>query len=471
LTSGGDRGGWSSFRDTFRTQLWPIPAGGVVIAAAAGVLLPRLDAAVDDDLPGAVTDYLFGGGAAAARAVLETIAGSLITVTSLTFSLTVVTLQLASSQYSPRLLRTFSSDRFVQATLALLLGTFTYALTVLRTVRIALDDQRLFVPQMAVTVAFVLAVVSVLGLVLFLAHLAKEIRVETMLANVHRDATDTLHRVLPEVDSAGDVAGPLPQRPAHAAILTASSSGFLVRVDEPALLAAAVRADAILVIDRPPGSSLVANTPIGVCWPLSGRSFDGDALKTLRSKVAQAVRTGKERTAAGDVGFGLRQLTDVAIKALSPGINDPTTAVHALGHSSSLLCELASRDLAPRLLRDEAGTIRVALNRASFGDLLELAVGQPRRYGAADPDVLSRLFQLLHEIAWTAPQDGQRQAIAGQLARLRATTVGADFDPTERAHLASLGLRVEQRLSRHHGPSLIAPVGAPEGDEPCRSAT
>lgn len=153
---GTNRGGWSALRDAVSTQLWPIPALGIAVAAVAGVLLPRLDARIDDNLPPTVANYLFGAGASAARAVLEAVAGSLITVTSLTFSLTVVTLQLASSQFSPRLLRTFSSDRFVQATLALFLGTFTYALTVLRTVRTPADDQDLFVPQISVTVAFLL---------------------------------------------------------------------------------------------------------------------------------------------------------------------------------------------------------------------------------------------------------------------------------------------------------------------------
>lgn len=119
-------------RDAFRTQLWPLPALAVVLAVGLGLVLPVLDAAVDDDIPDNVAGLLFGGGPEAARSVLETIAGSLITVTSRTFSLTVVTLQLASSQFSPRLLRTFTRDRFVHATLALFLATFAFALTVLR---------------------------------------------------------------------------------------------------------------------------------------------------------------------------------------------------------------------------------------------------------------------------------------------------------------------------------------------------
>ncbi|MGQ0718993.1 MAG: DUF2254 domain-containing protein [Pseudonocardiales bacterium] len=447
----GLRGGLSVLRDAVRTQLWPLPTLGVGLAVALGVVLPGLDARIDDDLPASVTAYLFGGGAGAARTVLDAIASSLITVTSLTFSLTVVTLQLASGQFSPRLLRTFTRDRFVHITLALFLTTFTYALTVLRTVRTADDGQEVFVPQVSVTVAFLLALASVLGLVLFLAHLAREIRVETMLRNVHTEASETVRRVLStrESSSAGGHAPPTP--PADAVPLLAGASGFLVSVDEAALLAAAIDADAILLVDRDLGSSVVAGTPVGVSWPHAAASFDPDTRTHLVKRVTKAISTGFERTAAQDVGYGLRQLTDVATKALSPGINDPTTAVHALSHSSALLCELAGRDLGPRLLRDDQDQVRVVLRRPDLSDLLDLAVAQPRRYGASDPSVLSRLLSLLRELAWCAEPD-QRQAITDQLARLRATTAAQDFDASERARLAGLAGQVEQALSGHWAP-------------------
>ena len=433
-------------RDAVRTQLWPIPAIGIGLAVLAGVLLPQLDARVDDNLPPAVTNYLFGGGADAARAVLAAVAGSLITVTSLTFSLTVVTLQLASSQFSPRLLRTFSSDRFVQATLGLFLGTFAYALTVLRTVRSPADGQALFVPQIAVTVAFVLAVASVFGLVIFLAHLAKEIRVETMLAAVHRDATDTVHRLLPEQDPEPAPPSTVGEIPATQVQLTAPSSGFLVWVGEDAVLAAAVRADAVVMITRQPGSSLIAGVSVGVCWPLHDHIFDTHTLHQLKHQVAAALHTGPERTAVQDIAFGLRQLTDVAVKALSPGINDPTTAIHALGHASALLTELAGRDLGPRVLRDENRSRRVVLDRPSFADVLDLVISQPRRYGAADPAVLARLYELLSEVAWTAKRADQSSVITAQLGRLDATTKAQPFDPAERADLTRLADQVASAL-------------------------
>ena len=440
------RGRLGVARDGMRTELWPLPTLGVGLAVILGVGLPWLDARMGNNLPRWMTENLFGGGVEAARTVLVSIAGSLITVTALTFSLTVVTLQLASSQFSPRLLRTFTRDRFVQAILALFLTTFTYALTVLRTVRTAETGHKMFVPQFSVTMAFVLALASVLGLVLFLSHLAQEVRVETMLRNVHGDANETIRRILPErrCPPTGDEALPVP--PAETLPLLAGSSGFLTLVDETALLAAAVDADAVLLIDRYPGASVVAGTPIGVGWPRAASSFALDVQDRLLGCVAKAITTAHERTGVQDVGFGLRQLTDVATKALSPGINDPTTAVHALGHSSALLCELATRDLGSRLLRDDEDQVRVILCRPDLADLLDLAVAQPRRYGAQDPTVLARLTSLLCELAWHADRD-RRQAIADQLARLRTTATAQNFDSDEHARLARLAEQVEQALS------------------------
>ncbi|MFE3639081.1 DUF2254 domain-containing protein [Streptomyces sp. NPDC059168] len=439
-------------RDALRTQLWPLPALGVVLAVAAGVGLPRLDMRIPYEDRPSLTGYLFGGGPAAARAVLEAIAGSLISVTALTFSLTVVTLQLASSQFSPRLLRTFSQDRYVQTTLALFLATFTYTLTVLRTVRAEGGGQRMFVPQMSVTLAFLLAVASVFALVVFLAHLARKIRVETMLRDVHVDADATIRRLLTESGSGTAERTAVPRLPADTLPLPAGASGFLVAVNEKALLAAAVDADALVLIDRCPGSSLIAGTPAGAAWPRTGEPFTPDTRHRLVEQAAGTLTTEFERTPEQDVAFGLRQLTDVAVKALSPGINDPTTAVHALSHSSALLCELARRDLSPRLLRDDDGRVRVVLRRPTLAELLHLAVAQPLRYGAAEPAVLARLCMLLRELAWHSTPE-QRPAVVGHLERVRAAVAALELHPDDRADLADLADSVDQALTGHWLPA------------------
>ncbi len=439
--------------DAFRSQLWPVPTLAVVVAVLLGVLVPELDARVDTGLSGRTAALLFGGGAEAARTVLGAVASSLVTLTSLTFSLTVVTLQLASGQFSPRLLRTFSSDRFVHVTLGLFLATFVYSLTVLRTVRTGSDAQAEVVPRISVTLSYVLAVASALALVLFLAHLAREIRVETMLRRVHAEAGATAERTLSE--RSGPVAPEgLPTPPSTAVPLLAPRSGFLTSLDAPALLAAAVDAGAVVLLERPPGSSLVAGTPVGWAWSLAGPDLPAGQLEALQERLAAALTTGHEPTGAQDVTFGLKQITDVACKALSPGVNDPRTAVHALGHSAALLSTLSTYALGPQVGRDEQGRPRLHWDRPALADLLDLAVSGPRRYGSSDPDVLARLYALLAEVAWSSDDPVHRRAVLHQLERLDATAAAAEADEDERARHADLAEQVRSAArGRHRSPA------------------
>ena len=275
---------------------------------------------------------------------------------------------------------------------------------------------------------------------MFLAHLAQQIRVETMLRNVHRDARATIRETLGRRERDCPTQ-PVLSAPGDAVPLLADRSGFLVQIDETALLAAAVDADGVLSVDCCPGSSVISGTPVGLVWARAGRSTR-DAMAPLERCVAKALITGYERTPVQDVGYGLRQLIDVANKALSPGINDPTSAVYALGHASALLCELADMDLATRILYDDHAQPRVMLARPGFGELLEMAISQPRHYGAGDPFVLARLFELLAEVAWCGREPDQRQAVADQLLRLEATVAKQNFDDDERRRLAGLADRV-----------------------------
>lgn len=434
----------AALRDATRSQLWPLPVMSVVAALVVGFAVPHLDASVDGSLPDWLSAAIFGGDAGAARTVLDAVSSSLITVTALTFSLTVVTLQLASSQFSPRLLRTFTSDMFVQATLGVFLATFTYSLTVLRTVRSTDANVPEFVPRISVTLSFVLAVASVIVLVVFLAHLARQIRVETMLRDVHEDATTTLRSTLDRLGPSPEEPRRVPQTPPHAWTLTAPGSGFLVRVDDDALLGICVDLDVVVVLDTPIGSSLVDGCPVGAAWPTSTTNDDEEARRRLQEALDKTVHTGVERTAVQDIGYGLRQLTDVPNKALSPGINDPTTAVHALGHISALLCELAGYDLGPLVLSDDDQRVRVVRRGPDLENLVDVAISQPRRYGASDPQVMQRLFQLLEELGWHCRPD-QRHVVRAQLERL-VTVHAQDFDVVEVTQLDRAAEKVHAAL-------------------------
>ena len=429
-------------RDAVRTQLWPLPTLAVTAAIALGLVLPRVDASVDAGLSGWADTVLFGGDAGSASTVLDAVASSLITVTSLTFSLTVVTLQLASSQFSPRLLRTFTQDLFVQSTLALFLATFAYSLTVLRSVRSGDDGQEPFVPRISVTTSYVLAMVSVIALVLFLAHLARQIRVETMLHQVRRDASGTLRSVLPPRGE-GRPAVTVPTGDGQP--LLATTSGFLLSVDAEELLDVSRATGSVVVLTAMPGDFVVEGTPVGSLHPAVAERGDTALLPSqvpeeVRLAVGSALRTGTERTAAQDVGFGLRQLTDVATKALSPGINDPTTAVHALGHVSALLGELADAELGPVESRGDDGS-RVVLHRPDLEHLVEMSLTQIRRYGAADPLVVARLYRLLAELSWrVSPADAW--LVERERGRLDHTVSASDFDAVTLAGLTELSRRV-----------------------------
>ncbi|MDO5743690.1 MAG: DUF2254 domain-containing protein [Micrococcaceae bacterium] len=395
------RDGLANRVDSLRSQLWPVPLAAIILAVAIGQLLPYLDKELDSRSASEVTGWLFGGGPEAASNLLQTIAGAMVTVTSLTFSLTMVTLQLASSQFSPRVLRTFTRDRIVHNTLALFLATFAFSLTVLRSVRNATDSFEGFVPRISTTLAFLLAVASVLALVAFLSHLARQIRVESMLQTVFDEAESTLKRVFadtgdPDLVKPGVLAGPgAGFRP-----LESPASGFLLSVDYDAVCKVAAEAGAFVEFESTPGDSLVRGVPFARARYSAGGELGDEAFAALSDAVAECIFTGFERTSVQDATLGLQQLLDIACKALSPGINDGTTAVHAIGHVSALLCALAERPTGPYLVRDGTETARVLVLRPGLEDMLELAMRQLLRYAMDDPRAAERTVKMLVELAW-----------------------------------------------------------------------
>ena len=443
--------------EAIASRLWPVPLITVAVAVILGMTLPELDRLIDPSLPQWLAELLFGGGSTAARSVLSTIAGSLITATSLTFSLTVVALQLASSQASPRLLRLFASDPMVHSTLATFLGTFVYALMVLRTV----DDQTattdLFVPRISITIANLATLASVVMLTLFLAHLARALRVETMMRDVHRQSSVTISLMTESTPGSRCQA---PKRPKDARVVTAPRSGFLGGVERESLIKYASKQNLVVRELHPIGDSVIEGTPLLEWWPLKPRPVRPDSDQEIAEHLTNQFEADYERTSQQDIGFGLRQLADVAAKALSPGINDPTTAVHALGHVSSLLGDLAEKDLRADAYADDDGNARLIPCGGQFADFVEVGIEQVRRYGVSDPTVAERLLTVLEEVAWRADRPDQRKTLATQLARLQASIDHADFDDVERKRLAGRARAVRDTLKQLPSPRRIWRPGA-----------
>lgn len=398
-------------RGALTGALWPLPSAMVLLALGLGIAVPELDRLLsygDDPLR-----FVFTGGPSAARTILSAIASSLISVTTLLFSLTIVTLQQASSQYTPRLLQTFVRDRLVQTCLGILLGTFVFALVVLRSVRSA-DEAggASFVPRLSVTLAFLLTLTSVGALVAFLSHQTRQLRVETMLREVHIEAGDAIHRLAEAAEQDGQPDTALPGIPDRALPVLARGSGFLVQLTEAAVLAAATQARCTVRLVPRPGDDVQEGTP--VAWAWSDDPAMEPPLDDLAGTLDEHVQLGYERANLGDPSYGLRKVVDIVVRALSPSINDPTTAVHGLSHASDLLGQAGQRTYWHRRLADEDGRERVFAPSWDYPTLLDMATAQPRHYGTDDPDVIERLFGLLADCGWRARSLEQRTAVAHQ---------------------------------------------------------
>ncbi len=307
---------------------WVVPALWSGGAIALGVVVPRLDdTGLADLLP-----FLFPGDVEGARSVLSSIAGAMITVTGLVFSNTMVVLQLASSQFSPRVLQTFLQDRVTQHTLGVFTATFVYALTVLRSLADAGDNP---VPQLAVTLAFALVVAAVAMFLLFINHITASVGISNILHRSARETRDLLQRGR---GARRDLPGSPPEIPdlGHQHVVLAPHSGYLDALDVDQLCARAEQHGVRIEMLHPLGTFLVRSRPLAVVH--GTRAVDVDWDQVLRRHVDLA----SERSLQQDIAFGLRRLVDIAERALSPGINDPTTAVQVVDQLHDLLHRLAT---------------------------------------------------------------------------------------------------------------------------------
>ena len=359
--------------------------------------------------------WIYTGGEEGARAVLSVIAGSMMTVTGVVFSITMVTLSLTSSQFGPRLLRNFMRDTANQLVLGTFSSAFLYSILVLRTVNGTNDAK--FVPQIAVTIGVVLAVASVAVLIYFIHHVAVSIQVMNLLAGVHSDLRAAIDNLYPER------IGTTPQTSSaqfeevssfvggHA--VNAKTSGYVQRLDGAALMKAAEDNGLAIRIVRKPGTFVVEGSPLAV---VSTRDpLDED----MKQKLRQYWIIGAERSIEQDVKFGIGQLVDVALRALSPGINDPSTAANCIDWLTAATVRLAGRTWPAAVRDDRNGVPRIFAEPETFADLVTDAFGPIRRAASGHPDVIAKIVECLTLIqdSCTCPDD--RSAVYGEISRAR----------------------------------------------------
>ena len=386
-----------------------------VVAAASSFVLVQIDAWLGVEV---VRDFgwLYTFGAEGARAVLSTIASSMITVAGLTFSITMLTLQLASSQFGPRLLRNFMSDRGNQLVLGTFIATFVYCLLVLRTVRGT--DGSSFVPHLAVFFGVLLAMASLAVLIYFIHHIATSIRIETLLAQLAAETKAAIDRLYPErlghEPPEGEKAKHLLPGDFECAArpIWAERSGYVQRVDVEALMRVATEHDLLLRVEAPPGRFVTECDAMLLAHP-SARVSD-----VVADQLRGTLVIGRDRTPEQDVEFSIRRIVEIAQRALSPGINDPTTAMYCIDRLGEALERVAARIVPSPLRFDANGNLRIITDVTTLHELACPALAAIARYGIADADVIAHLLAIMDRLNRAAPT-GSSPAISDLFESIR----------------------------------------------------
>ncbi len=395
---------------TVRSSLWFVPALIVSGAIALALVLIEADTRISHRM---LEDWprLFGAGADGARGMLAAIAGSMITVVGVTFSITIVAISLASSQYTSRILRNFTSDRANQVVLGVFLGIFTYCLIVLRTIRGG--SEGMFVPSLAVLAGVALAIVGVGFLIFFIHHIASSIQASSIIASASEETIKAIDKLFPqelgeEADQEDnqEVSRSVAGAAWHA--LAAQTTGYIQSIEAKSLLEFACERQTVLRMERGVGEFVVEGTPLASL--LTANEPDERASKTL----ADAYTISRYRTVEQDAAFGIRQIVDIALKALSPGVNDTTTAVTCVDYLSAIMVRLACRRFETPY-RFDAGELRVIAKSRTFEMFVNESFDQIRESAEANVAVLLRMLHSIKTVAAFTKVARRRQVLLKQV--------------------------------------------------------
>ncbi len=415
--------------DRARASYIFIPSTFVFLALFVAVITTFIDGLITDRPP----DIGDATSASSARTALSVIAGSVVTMTSIALSITIVTLQLASQQYGPRLIRSFMQDTVTQVVIGVFVGAFVYCLIVLKTIR----DGEGGVPHLSMTLAVILAVVSLLALIVFLQNIARAIHADHIIARIADSFDSTVVRIYPERDSKTPNPDP-PDVAADAPTIVSNRRGYLTLIDRDRLVEIARHHDLRLrALYRTgdfvtPGDRLLA--------------VDPDIPEDTESRLRSAFFVGRQRTSTQDVEFAMHQLVDIAGRALSPGINDPRTAMSCVDRIGASFQKLAERDRAPRAAVDSDDVPRLRWDPPQFPQLLRTAFVPLRQFASTNVAVTIRLLEVLERIARRADRTADVDEIARQADTILATAEREVEDDVDLEDVRSAHDRCERTI-------------------------
>ena len=400
--------------EALRTTLWLAPTVLVVVATLLFTLTFKVDlAAYHHKL--VLPFWIRTGSADAGRQVLIAIAAEVFTVIGVVFSITILALTLASQQFGPRMMRNFVRDVGNQMTLGIFVGTFVYSVLALGSTTSSPHGD--FVPHLSITVAEALLLVDLGVLIYFIHHIAKSIQLPEVIAGIARDLTRAVDAEFPlhDVDmnepSQARVGRTVPELltliDERGVVVPSSSSGYLQFVGYAQLIDIAVRTDSVIRLDHRPGHFIATGHPLATVWP-------GGAGEQVALALSKAHVTGPHRTLMQDPVFAIDQLVEIAIRALSPAVNDTFTALTCIDWLSAGLSQVSSRSLAEGVYRDRFGRVRLIETDPSYARMVNRSFDKIRQSSRSMPAVMIRMLDALGTVALHVTSAEQRTVLIRQ---------------------------------------------------------
>jgi uncharacterized membrane protein len=426
-------------REELRTNLWVVPIAEIVAAALLFAVTYALDrAAYHGDIT--FPAWVDSGSADAARQILTAIAAALITVVGLVFSIVIVALTLASTQFGPRMLRNFIRDRGVQLTLGTFVATFFYCILVLGSVSHGSNGGGAFVPHLSITVALALTLVDLGVLVFFIDRVTKSIQLPEVIAGIAADLSGAIQL---EFGNGGDdvrgalaAAGDIPARIETDGVdIPAARSGYLQFLRYPTLVDIAAEADAVVALLHRPGHFVVRGLPLARVWP-------PDAAGEVARGLDEVHATGAHRTLRQDLAFAIDQMVEIAIRALSPAVNDTFTALTCIDWLTDGLCTITASWSSRRVHFDANGKVRVIAAEASYERYVDRSFDKIRQAGRGMPAVMIRQLDSLARVMENASTPEQRAALLAQAEMILRSSQESVPEAADRADVARAYERV-----------------------------
>jgi uncharacterized membrane protein len=425
--------------DAIRTSLWLVPAMMLLIGGAAAIAALSPSAAAWAERP-EVAQWLHSGSGDDARNLLSTLLTSVIAMASIAFSVTVVALSLAANTYGPRLIRIFRSDHRTQLVLGVFVLTIVYLLIVLRALRGSADAAD--VPSLAVTLGAGLAAACVLALLAFIQGVSSLMAADEVVSRVRHEldaSISELPRLAPEPDAPPERV--LDDFDKRATRIRLPREGYVQAVDHAGLCAWAEKKGVMLRLDFRPGDFVVDGDHRVLAYP---PLQDAEA---ARKALSGFIVSGRARTPTQDLEFSIRHLVEIAVRALSPGINDPFTAMAVIDRLRGGMARLAGRCLPPKVLRDTSGEVRILRHATTYDAALNAAFNQIRQAGSSKPSILIHLLNALGAVAEHTRTIAQRDGLRRHIELVRAAAEREVEDPCDLADVIRAYEAAEDAIS------------------------